>query len=292
MKNGVIITNAYYSGDAPSYQARRIEEELKLLNSAVYIHKNNDYTSYVDETGKFRTPFEKADYAVFLDKDKYLSRILEGVGVRLFDTARAIELCDDKMLTHLALTGADIKMPKTVPAPLCYNASAEISPCEAKKVVDILGLPIVVKSSFGSLGKEVFLARTESEVLSLMNFLKGKPYIFQQFITSSFGRDVRIIVIGGKAFSSMMRKSSGDFRSNVGLGGCGYAYTPAPSFIDAAERAAKTLGLDYCGVDLLFGYDGEPVLCEVNSNAFFGEMEKVSGKNVAKAYAEHILNTL
>ncbi len=292
MKKGVIVTNAYYNTSTPTFQAERIKTELERLNSAVYIYKNNAYDSYIGEDGRVITSMQGLDYAVFLDKDKYLSRILDKAGVRMFNSTAAIEVCDDKMLTHLALSGSGIKMPVTVPAPLCYNQSAEVPVEEAEKVIKILGLPVVVKSSFGSLGREVFLARDKEELLQIMGALKCKAYIFQQYIPSSAGKDVRIIVIGGKAFSAMLRKSDCDFRSNVDIGGAGYQYTPSASFIETAERAAQILGLDYCGVDLLFGEDGEPILCEVNSNAFFREMERVTGKNVGRAYAEYILKTL
>ena len=59
----------------------------------------------------------------------------------------------------------------------------------------------------------------------------------------------------------------------------------------AAEKAAQALKLDYCGVDLLYGEDG-PVLCEVNSNAFFEGLEAATGVNVAKLYAEYIVGTM
>jgi len=55
-----------------------------------------------------------------------------------------------------------------------------------------------------------------------------------------------------------------------------------------ARCVANSLGLNYCGIDLLFGKDGL-VLCEVNSNAYFATIERVSGVNVAKAYASHIV---
>ena len=83
------------------------------------------------------------------------------------------------------------------------------------------------------------------------------------------------------------RAKEGEFRSNIELGGKGFPVRLTDGFREAAERAAKTLGLDYCGVDLLDS-DGRPVLCEVNSNAFFEGIEQVTGVNVAAAYARHI----
>ena len=106
------------------------------------------------------------------------------------------------------------------------------------------------------------------------------------------GVDVRVIVIGGKTVASMERRNKDDFRSNVAQGGCGVKIDLPENFQIVAESCAEILGLDYCGVDLLYGNDGEPYVCEVNSNAFFGGIEEATGVNVAKLYAEHIIKTI
>ena len=115
-----------------------------------------------------------------------------------------------------------------------------------------------------------------------------KPHLFQKFVSSSAGRDLRVIVIGGVVFAAMRRTSAGDFRSNLELGGRGEPLSPDARAAALCESVARRLGLDYCGVDLLFAEDGYTV-CEVNSNAFFGGMERITGKNVAGAYAEYII---
>ena len=90
----------------------------------------------------------------------------------------------------------------------------------------------------------------------------------------------------------MQRENEFDFRSNVAQGGKGTPIDLPPKFKETAEKCAKVLGLSYCGVDLLYGNDGEPYVCEVNSNAFISGIEKVTGFNVAKTYAEYILSCL
>jgi ribosomal protein S6--L-glutamate ligase/gamma-F420-2:alpha-L-glutamate ligase len=90
----------------------------------------------------------------------------------------------------------------------------------------------------------------------------------------------------------MERRNESDFRSNVGQGGEGVKIELLDSFRKTAEACAKILNLDYCGVDLLYGNDGEPIVCEVNSNAFFEGIEKTTGVNVAKLYVEHIINEI
>lgn len=292
MKKGVIIANAFTDVRAAYSQSKRLCDEFKLLGCDVCVLRNDGYNAYLDEYGNIVTAFKNIDFIVFLDKDKYLLEILESEKIKLFNSKRAIEICDDKVLTQLALAGKGIKMPAILPAPLCYTQSAAMKESYAQKIIEVLGLPVVVKESFGSLGSGVRLARSKEELLILMDAFKCRPHFFQQYIDSSFGRDVRITVIGGKAFAAMERVSESDFRSNISLGGKGRPFEPSREFIRTAEKAAEILKLDYCGVDLLFGSGGEPVLCEVNSNAFFDETERVTGKNVAGAYAAHILKNI
>ncbi|HPD02619.1 MAG TPA: RimK family alpha-L-glutamate ligase, partial [Clostridia bacterium] len=156
----------------------------------------------------------------------------------------------------------------------------------------LFGYPIIVKGSYGSMGQSVFKADCRAGLLELMERLKRKAHLFQKCVTSSIGKDMRIIVIGGRARAAMLRESKSDFRSNIELGASGIAVEPAPDFERAAEAAARVLGLDFCGVDVLFGENGEPIVCEVNSNAFFGGIEAATGKNIAREYAEYILSDL
>ena len=81
----------------------------------------------------------------------------------------------------------------------------------------------------------------------------------------------------------------GDFRSNIASGGRGEKYDADEKTIKTAEKIARILDLDYCGIDFLFSEQGM-IVCEVNSNAFFKEFEAVTGLNVAKEYAKHIIS--
>ena len=78
----------------------------------------------------------------------------------------------------------------------------------------------------------------------------------------------------------------------MALGGNGVKIQPSKEFIALAEKVAKLLKLDYMGIDLMYGKNGEPILCEVNSNAFFEMAEEITNINVAGAYVEHIIKTI
>jgi RimK family alpha-L-glutamate ligase len=213
--------------------------------------------------------------------------MLEDAGLRLFNKANAIRLCDDKMLTYLSLSDKGIKMPKTIPGPLRY--SKKDSDVFLKRIEASFSFPIVVKENYGSLGRNVYLVQNNTELKELANRLSYSPRLYQELIASSFGVDNRIIVIGGRAIAWMKRKSdNGDFRSNIALGGHGEGVNLPQNYIMMAENCAKILGLDYAGIDILNGPEGEPILCEVNSNAFIKGIEEVTGINVAKAYADYI----
>ncbi len=284
---GEIRINAYVQTYSALHQAERLKTELEKLGVDVRVRRNAPVPVSAD--GKIDYD-EKTDFILYLDKDKAISRALEKAGVRLFNSAQSVELCDDKMLTYLALSGQGIRMPRTVMAPLCYTAEAEPS-AEFVKTVEALGYPLVAKECYGSLGKGVYLVHDRAQLLQTEKNLRFCAHLYQEYIAESSGRDMRIIVIGGKTVGAMIRRSDSDFRSNIGAGGKGTAVVAPLAFADMAERAAKILGLDYCGVDVLFAKDG-PVLCEVNSNAFFESMERVSGVNVAELYAKHIVKTL
>lgn len=283
--------NAYPNGEKFYRQSRRIAEEFKGIGIEAEIRR----TSEIDAAIRFDGRAEVSggfDFAVYLDKDKYLGRILEKAGMRLFNSSEAVERCDDKMLTYLALSDSGIEIPESVSAPLCYTPSVHPDESFLSRTAARLGFPLVAKKSFGSFGKDVRLIRTMDELRTTEKDFLYCPHFYQRYIAESAGRDIRVIVIGGRAVAAMERRAQkGEFRSNIELGGHGVCVGLTESFRLAAEKAAEALQLDYCGVDLLEA-GSKPVLCEVNSNAFFEGMEAATGMNIARLYAEHIFRTV
>ncbi len=287
---GLILNNAYYETPSTSYQGERLAAELKKLGVYCDIRKNDFFGAEISD-GNLKNVAMGYDFCIYLDKDKYVSYALERCGVRLFNRHAAIELCDDKALTFVHLAGNGIPMPETLPGLLCYDPTAAVLPQTYEVLEQKLGYPMVVKQCFGSLGKFVYKIDGREELERKCEELKCTPHLFQKFIAKSAGRDIRVIVIGGKAVAAMERSSKTDFRSNIELGGVGTPKEIDEKLKTLCEKAADLLGLDYCGIDILYG-DGGYLLCEVNSNAFFGGMERVTGINVARLYAEHIIATV
>lgn len=291
MGQGIIIINPYLKPEESVHQANRLKQEFLLLGVSVQIVTDAFLRSQI-ECEKIKSALSGVQFAIYLDKDKYQSQILEDCGIRLFNSHKSVRVCDDKGLTYLALSNKGFNLPKTIFGALCYDKDSQIDKAWARKIADELGFPLIVKESFGSMGKGVYLAGDITELEQIMEKVKLKPHLFQQYLGLKKGVDVRVIVIGGKVICAMERQNLTDFRSNVAQGGCGRAINLEEDFKICAQNCAKALKLDYCGVDLLYGDDGQPYVCEVNSNAFISGIEKATGENVAKAYAMHVISCL
>ena len=284
--NGIIIVNQTIGHN--EYKIKRFKEEFSKLNIALDVFVNDGTLAEI-KNNEIVISLPKADFVFYLDKDIYLARLLEKAGYRLFNRADFIKLCDDKMLTFIACANQGIKMPKTISGPLVYTELQESNYHFLDKVVDELGLPMVVKKVYGSLGEGVYLVKTKEELRALYSSIARNPIIFQEYIKTSFGKSIRVLIIDGKVFGSFIRKNNYDFRSNFGDEATSTKLENPAKYEGFAQEIAEKLHIEYAGIDLLVHDNGEPILCEINSNAFFEEFEKVTGLNVAKAIAEMVI---
>lgn len=227
-------------------------------------------------------------FAIFWDKDVRLAKTLEAAGMKLFNSASAIELCDDKSLTHIALMNR-VPQPKTVLIPLTFPRVGYTDCTFLEKIADYLGFPLVIKQCFGSFGAGVYLARNMDEAKAALMKTAGGAAIAQQYIASSFARDIRAYIVGDKVAAAMLRHNeSGDFRANVAQGGKADAYALNEAQAALAVKTAQLLGCTFAGVDLLFGENGEMTVCEVNSNAHFAGISAATGVNIADKIIEAV----
>ncbi|MBO7186937.1 MAG: RimK family alpha-L-glutamate ligase [Clostridia bacterium] len=282
---GAIIVNGYFSNEATENQTARLVEEFNKRGVTIDILKGNEILTTIGENTDNLYPY---DFIIYLNKDIYQARKLEKMGYKLFNSADAIAVCDDKMLTHLSLSGHNIKMPFTISSPIMYSENTDDN--FLQKVQEKIPYPIIVKNVYGSMGRSVFIANNYSELKALFEKLKMYPHIYQQKV-GTLGMDTRVITIGKRAVSAMCRYNPNDFRSNVELGGTGTPVLLDDAKKTLAEEVSKVLNLDYAGIDILTDETGE-YICEVNSNAFFLGMEKSTGVNIAGLYAEHIIKTV
>ena len=237
-------------------------------------------------------PFPLPDFCIFWDKDVYLCRSLQRLGVPTFNGARAIELCDNKILTAELLSGANIPIPQTLVAPKTFENVGHNSTAFLERARKILKLPMVIKEAYGSFGQQVYLAKTYGEVLEIVEKIGHKDFLMQKFIATSKGRDVRVNVVGGKVVASMLRVNEHDFRSNVSGGGKPRATTITKAQEEVAIQACRVLGLDFAGVDVLFGENGEPIVCEVNSNPHFLSTFTATGVDMSECILDYIMERI
>ncbi len=233
------------------------------------------------------------DFVLFWDKDINLAMHLELLGLRVFNCSQAIANCDDKSKTHLILQHHGIRMPKTILAPMTYPNIGYTNYSFLKRVEEELEFPFVVKECFGSFGAQVYLAHNPHELLTLMNEIGPKPVLFQELIGCSIGKDVRLQVVGDEVVASMYRYSiNGDFRANITNGGHMKCYKPTNEEVTLAVLCCKILKLSFAGVDLLFGKNGEPIVCEVNSNAHFKNIYECTKVNTANKIIDYIKSSI
>lgn len=229
----------------------------------------------------------KPDFVIFWDKDILLAEYLEAKGIRLYNKSHCIAVCDDKRRTHLALDRAGLPMPGTVLAPMTYSGIGFTDSGFLVEVERKFTYPIVVKEAFGSFGAQVYLVENRKQLKNLLSHCSATEILFQEFIESSYGRDIRLQVVGNKVVGSMYRYSEHDFRANITAGGHMKNYEPSEEECELAIRAARAVEADFAGVDLLFAKDG-PLVCEVNSNAHFKNLLDCSGVNTAEEIIRYI----
>lgn len=234
---------------------------------------------------------EKPDFVLFWDKDYTLAKRLEQEGIAVFNSAEAVRICDDKALTAVALLGK-VRMPKTMIAPKTFEGIGYNDGDFLEAAIEALGFPMVVKEACGSFGKQVYLVNSEAELKALVSGFGYKPFLLQEFVATSKGRDVRINVVGDRVFCAILRENADDFRSNITGGGKGTAYAPTKAQEQLAVAACRAIGLDFAGVDVLFGEDDEPILCEVNSNPHFKSTYDCTGLDMSVAIMRYIKEKL
>ncbi|BCN31445.1 ATP-grasp domain-containing protein [Anaeromicropila herbilytica] len=286
-----IKTNAellYMLGSNTHLINKKDIDEKSIDNRYFIDNDSNEKDIYQKEIG-----MNKPEFILFWDKDIRLARYMEQVGFRVFNSSRAIEICDDKSYTHLLLNHAGIPMPKTMLSPMTYANIGYTDYHFLDTVMNSFTFPFIVKECFGSFGQQVYLVHNEEELKSCVLRIGAKPMLFQEFIHTSFARDIRLQVVGDRVITSMYRYSdNGDFRANITNGGKMKAYSPSIEEESLAIAACKAIGLDFAGVDLLFGPNNEPLVCEVNSNAHFKNIYDCTKVDVANAIFTDILRKI
>jgi len=200
----------------------------------------------------------------------------------ILNDCHAISTAHDKFASLQALAEAGVRVPPTVLVKHPLSVSSAIK--------EVGGLPVVFKPLMGAQGMGVILAKTEAEADSLvgLGWEWNQPCLIQRYYPEAAGEDLRLIVIGGDVVASMKRTAKkGEWRANFHRGGKGVVYEPSKAEVRIARKAAKAVGLNFCGVDIL-GTDDGPVVVEVNASPGLQLVSKVTGVDVASELVKFI----
>ena len=202
------------------------------------------------------------------------------MGTPVLNSAVSIARSRDKLRALQLLNRKHIEVPTTI----CAR-----SPAGVDSALALVGCPAIVKLQQGTQGIGTMIAETPQAVHSLLETLwaMGQDIVLQEYVRESKGRDIRVIVVGGKVIASMRRVAKpGEFRSNLHRGGKGNRVKLLPAYRNAAIRAAKVMGLEVAGVDMLEAKK-KPKILEINSSPGLEGVERASGVDVAGAIIEH-----
>jgi len=209
-------------------------------------------------------------------------RQFEMMGVYPLNESVAIGRSRDKLRSLQLLARDGIGLPVTTFAH---------DPKQTDEVLKLSGkAPLVVKLLEGTQGIGVVLADTDRSAKSVIEAFRGADVniLVQEFIKEAGGTDIRALVVGGKVVAAMKRTGSPeDFRSNLHRGGSAERAKISPEERLTATRAAKSMGLNVCGVDMLRSNHG-PVVMEVNSSPGLEGVEKATGIDIAGQIIEFI----
>lgn len=286
MINGTFIVNKFLQSAPTNVTYEMLINSAKRHNINMEIRTNADYMVRLDN-GIVTPTFTPNDFVLFWNKDVALGKALENQGLRLFNPSEAIRLCDNKAYTTEALAGI-VNMPKTFKVPMTFDGIGYNNSDFIDMISDIIGYPFVVKECWGSYGGQVYLATDKERAVEIFASVDGTECIVQEYISTNSGRDLRAYVVGDRVVAAIERRNSHDFRANIANGGESFPYAITKEQEEMAVLAAKSLGLDFAGVDLLFLENDAPILCEVNSNAQFKGLYQATGIDITDAIFEHI----
>jgi ribosomal protein S6--L-glutamate ligase len=274
------------------YSTRRLVEEAKIKGHSVMVV--NTLRCYMNITsskpsihykGKDLDNFDAVIPRIAASITFYGTAVLrqfEMMGVFPVNESVSISRSRDKLRSLQILSRKGLGMPIT---------GFARSPDDVDDVIRMIGgPPLVVKLLEGTQGIGVILAETRSASESLIDAFLGMEVntMVQEYIKEAEGSDIRCFVVGNKVVAAMKRQAKeGEFRSNLHRGGTACSVKITPAERKTAVAAAKTLGLNVAGVDMLRSSRG-PLIMEVNSSPGLEGIEKASGKNVASMIIDFI----
>ncbi|WP_018954644.1 30S ribosomal protein S6--L-glutamate ligase [Thioalkalivibrio sulfidiphilus] len=276
---------AILSRDAKLYSTRRLMEaarandhEVQVLDPLRCYMNITSAKPTIHYKGKELTGFDAVIPRIGASITFYGTAVLrqfEMMGVFPVNESVAISRARDKLRSLQLLSRKGVGLPVTGFA----HSPDDIDDLLA----EVQGAPLVVKLLEGTQGVGVVLAETRKAAESVIQAFMGlrQNILVQEFVKEAGGTDLRCFVIGGKVVAAMQRRAKeGEFRSNLHRGGSAEPVKLTPQERATAVKAAKVIGLNVCGVDILRSSHG-PVVIEVNASPGLEGIETASGVDVA-----------
>lgn len=257
-------------------EARREDVDLRLIG----IHDTIIDNSGIYVSGKM---VDKRDFAINRYKTGNIKNEINSLVLRSYNELNSFRTYINKFEQVKRIHSNSFYMPKTI---LCTYG------INYKYVTEILGSPFVAKGLESSMGQEIYLIKTEEDFLQLLNGNEQKKeWLLEEFISSSFGRDIRVFSIKGKPEACMIRKSSSDFRANVALGASVQGIEATSEIKQITDDIYMQTKLDFLGIDLLFGENGL-CFCEINVMPGLEGIESATKINLANKIIRTIKSDL
>jgi len=271
---------AILSNGSGNYSTKRLKEEALKRGHSVTIIKYRDCYASIERSNP-TVSYRGKDLETF---DAIIPRIAANMTRYGTASSIAINRSRDKLRSSQVLARAGVGIPKTV---FSRNTT------DIDDLLDqVGGTPVIIKLASGTHGNGVVLAETKKAAKSVLQAFyltndDGTNILLQEFIKESAGTDIRAFVVGSRVVASMKRQSlDDDFRSNLHKGGEGTPIKLTEEERKMAVKAAKAMGLNVAGVDMMRSERG-PLVLEVNASPGFG-VEKVTGRDVASAIIEYV----
>jgi len=285
---------AILSNGPGNYSTKRLKEVAESRGHEVDVIKYRDCYASVEKSqpmvwhnGRPLVGYDAVIPRIAASMTRYgamIVRQFEMQGVYTLTSSIAIVRSKDKLRSMQLLARAGVGIPKTVVA----RGAADVD-----DLIDHLGgAPIIIKLARGTHGNGVVLAESKKAAKSVLQAFyvmdqDGTNILLQEFVKESAGEDIRAFVVGGKVVASMKRQSlDDDFRSNLHQGGAGEKIVLTAEERRTATKAAKAMGLNVCGVDMMRSSRG-PLVLEVNSSPGSG-VEMVTGRDVITPVIEYV----
>lgn len=285
---------AILSNGPGNYSTKRLKEEAMKRGHEVTIVKYRDCYASIEQNnptvsykGQDLVNFDAIIPRIASNMTRYgtaIVRQLEMQGVYSVSSSIAISRSRDKLRSMQLLAKSGVGIPKTV---VSRNTT------DIDVLLEQLGdMPVIIKLARGTHGNGVVLAETKKAAKSVLQAFyltndDGTSILLQEFIKESAGTDIRAFVVGSRVVASMKRQSlDDDFRSNLHKGAEGTIIKLTDEEKKIAVKAAKAMGLNIAGVDMMRS-DRGPLILEVNASPGFG-IEKITGRDVAGAIIEYV----